>query len=185
MAGVISDVDLEINDSDLAQLLPSTIRILDIHCIGRSRCVKVVFQCDSLPASVKVGYVRHRVRPYVPRPLQCHKCQKLGHVSAACKNALACKWCGDAHDFNCKGMLNCVNCSGLHEATSHECLKTMHERRVLRLWSDITLRIEMLQHPFGDVVEAPVRDVDCRAVYLSPMSCKPHRRHRWRHLHKC
>ncbi|KAH9366221.1 hypothetical protein HPB48_008621 [Haemaphysalis longicornis] len=57
--GVISDVDLEINDSDLVQLLSSTVRILDIHRIGRSRCVKVVFQCDSLPASVKVGYVRH------------------------------------------------------------------------------------------------------------------------------
>ncbi|KAH9367967.1 hypothetical protein HPB48_022664 [Haemaphysalis longicornis] len=131
--GVISDVDPEINDSDLVQLLSSTVRILDIHRIGRSRCVKVVFQCDSLPASVKVGYVRHRVRPYVPRPLQCYKCQKLGHVSAACKNAVACKRCGDAHDHvNCKGTLKCANCSGPHEATSNECPKMMHERRVLR-----------------------------------------------------
>ncbi|KAH9382985.1 hypothetical protein HPB48_023622 [Haemaphysalis longicornis] len=71
--GVISDVDLEIIDSDLVQLLSSTVRILDIHRIARSRCVKVVFQCDSLPASVKVAYVRHRVRPYVPRPIQWHR----------------------------------------------------------------------------------------------------------------
>ncbi|KAH9375319.1 hypothetical protein HPB48_022672 [Haemaphysalis longicornis] len=104
--GVISDVDPEMNDSDLVQLLSSTVIILDIDRIGRSRYVKVVFQCDSLPASVKVGYVRHRVRLYVPRPLPCHKGKKLGHVSAACKNAVACKWCGDAHDHvNGKGTL--------------------------------------------------------------------------------
>ncbi|KAH9382064.1 hypothetical protein HPB48_016511 [Haemaphysalis longicornis] len=51
---IISGVGLEINDSDLVQLLSSTVRILDIQRIGRSRCVKVVFQCDSLPASVKI-----------------------------------------------------------------------------------------------------------------------------------
>ncbi|KAH9379330.1 hypothetical protein HPB48_008003 [Haemaphysalis longicornis] len=131
--GVISDLDQEINGSDLVQLLSSTVRILDIHRIGRSRCVKVVFQCDSLPASVKVGYVRHRVRPYLSWLLQCHKCQNLGHVSAACKNAAACKRCGDAHDHvNWKGTLICANCSGPLEATSTECQKLMYERRVLR-----------------------------------------------------
>lgn len=131
--GVISDVDLEINDSDLRKLLSSTVRIVDIHRIGRSRCVKVVFHCDSLPAHVKVGYVRHRVRPYVPRPLQCHKCQKLGHVSASCKNDVSCKRCGEAHDHvGCKGVLKCANCSGPHDATSNECPKIMHERRVLQ-----------------------------------------------------
>ncbi|KAH9370726.1 hypothetical protein HPB48_013967 [Haemaphysalis longicornis] len=109
------------------------VRILNIHRIGRSRCLKVVFQCASLPASVKVGYVRHRVRPYVPRPLQCHKCQKLGHVSAACKNAVACKRCGDAHDHvKSKGTLKCANCSGPHEATSNECPKIMRERTMVR-----------------------------------------------------
>ncbi|KAH9364065.1 hypothetical protein HPB48_010709 [Haemaphysalis longicornis] len=35
--GVISDVDPEINDSDLVQLLSSTVRILDIHRSGHSR----------------------------------------------------------------------------------------------------------------------------------------------------
>ncbi|KAH9363389.1 hypothetical protein HPB48_019479 [Haemaphysalis longicornis] len=44
-------------------------------------------------------------------------------------------------------------------------------------WSEITLRTEMLQRAFGDVVEAPVADVDSHAVYLAKGICKPQRRH--------
>ncbi|KAH9375035.1 hypothetical protein HPB48_000639 [Haemaphysalis longicornis] len=55
--GVISDVDLETNDSDLLQLLSSAVHLPDIHRIGLSLCVKVVCECGSLPASVKVEHV--------------------------------------------------------------------------------------------------------------------------------
>nr|XP_050046575.1 uncharacterized protein LOC126543503 [Dermacentor andersoni] len=83
--GVVPDVDIDIKDKDLRPLLSSTVRILDIHRFGPSGCIKLVFESNSLPASIKVGYVRHSVRPYVPRPLQCHKCFKLGHVSLYCE----------------------------------------------------------------------------------------------------
>ncbi|KAH7966047.1 hypothetical protein HPB49_013474 [Dermacentor silvarum] len=66
--GIVSDVDIDIKDEDLRSLLSSTVQILDIHRCGRSRYIKLIFESDSLPALIKVGYVRHSVRPYVPRP---------------------------------------------------------------------------------------------------------------------
>lgn len=132
--GVVSDVDIDIKDEDLRSLLSSTVRILDIHRFGRSRCIKLVFESDSLPASIKVGYVRHSVRPYVPRPLQCHKCFKLGHVSAVCKSPTSCRRCGGAHQVDsCEtDAMKCANCSGAHEATSKDCPKMAEERQILR-----------------------------------------------------
>ncbi|KAH7959949.1 hypothetical protein HPB49_015485 [Dermacentor silvarum] len=67
--GVIYDVDEDITDSSLEKLLSSSAPVLGFHRFGRSRCVKVVFQSETLPTHVEVGYVRHSVRPYVPRPL--------------------------------------------------------------------------------------------------------------------
>lgn len=134
IAGVISDVDTDIDDSDLSTLITSTAHITDIHRFGRSRCVKIVFEGNNLPSHVKVGYVRHPVRPYVPRPLQCRKCQKLGHVSAVCVNRLTCPRCSGDHDESiCEGSnLKCSNCDGPHESRSKECPKIKTELTVLR-----------------------------------------------------
>lgn len=133
-AGVIYDVDTDIDNGDLPTLISSTVHITDIHRFGRSRCIKLIFEGDNLPSHVKVGYVRHPVRPYVPRPLQCRKCQKIGHVSAVCANRMTCPRCGGDHDEStCNGSdLKCTNCDGPHKATSKECPKLKTEMSVLR-----------------------------------------------------
>lgn len=131
--GVIYDVDEDITDSSLEKLLSSSSPIVGFHRFGRSRCVKIVFQSDTLPTHVKVGYVRHSARPYVPRPLQCHKCLKFGHVSAVCKGAVTCKHCGGLHDGdNCNAAAKCPNCSGAHDATSKECPKMRNEISIMK-----------------------------------------------------
>ena len=132
--GVISDVDPQITEESLARLVISTVRILNVHRFGLSRCVKLVFDSSSLPAHVKVGYVRHPVRPYVPRPLQCHRCQKIGHVSAVCKSSVTCQRCGESHQLEeCKVEApKCPNCAGTHDATSKLCPKLKDETRILR-----------------------------------------------------
>ncbi|XP_072142713.1 uncharacterized protein [Dermacentor andersoni] len=133
-AGVIYDVDTDIDNGDLPTLISSTVHITDIHRLGRSRCTKLMFEGETLPTHVKVGYVRHPVRPYIPRPLQCRKCQKIGHVSAVCVNKMTCPRCGGDHDeLMCAGSdLKCPNCNGLHEATSRDCPKLKTEMSVLR-----------------------------------------------------
>lgn len=133
-AGVISDVDIQIKDMDLVQLLSSSVRITDIHRFGKSRCVKLVFEGTTLPSHVKVGFVRHPVRPYVPRPVQCRKCQKIGHVSAACTSTKTCPRCGGVHDGPTCTIESpvCANCKGPHEATSRECPKVKTEMKILK-----------------------------------------------------
>lgn len=49
------------------------------------------------PGRVKVGCMRFPVRPYVPPPLRCYKCQRYGHVAAVCKGKQRCPKCGGEH----------------------------------------------------------------------------------------
>ncbi|XP_037520998.1 uncharacterized protein LOC119397645 [Rhipicephalus sanguineus] len=135
--GVIYDVDLSIPPDDLPVLIKSTTEgtlITHITRLGNSRCLRLVFEGDSLPSHVKVGHVRHSVRPYVPKPLQCYKCFKIGHVRGVCGNNVVCPRCAESHSKDACGatVLRCPNCHGAHEASSKDCPRLRNEHAVLK-----------------------------------------------------
>ncbi|KAH9372537.1 hypothetical protein HPB48_000279 [Haemaphysalis longicornis] len=134
---VVYDVDVSIQDADLPILIkPATegANIKQGTRLGKSRCVKLVFQGDCIPAHVKVGHFRHAVRPFVPKPLQCHKCLKIGHVSSVCGRATVCSKCSGSHDAKActVGVLKCANCQGTHDASSKTCSRLKEEQKILK-----------------------------------------------------
>ena len=136
-AGVIYDVDTSISESDFPILIKPVTEgfiILQARRLGNSRCVKLVFKGDSLPSQVRVGHFRHAVRPFVPRPLQCRNCCKIGHVSAVCTNSAVCSRCSDSHSTEtCNAEhRKCSNCHGPHDASSKACPNMKKEMQVLR-----------------------------------------------------
>ncbi|KAH9374312.1 hypothetical protein HPB48_000013 [Haemaphysalis longicornis] len=88
--GVIYDVDAPIPDADLPILIkPSTdcASIKRVSRLGKSRCVKIVFQ--AIPAHLKVGHFRHAVRPFVPKPLQNERfCNRWSRITRHTKTFL-------------------------------------------------------------------------------------------------
>lgn len=135
--GVIYDVDLTIPDADLPILIkPATggAIIKQVSRLGKSRCVKLVFQGDCIPAHVKVGHFRHAVRPFVLKPLQCRKCLRIGHFSSVCGRGTVCSKCAGSHDAkDCnEGVLKCASCRGAHDASSKTCPRIIQERKVLQ-----------------------------------------------------
>src|SRR5258705_6907022 len=58
--------------------------------------------------------------------LQCHNCQKFGHVKATCCAVQRCVKCGDPHDtrdcpVNDDTAIVCANCAGNHTASYRGC----------------------------------------------------------------
>lgn len=135
--GVIYDVDISIPADDFPILIkPTTDDILIKHItrLGQSRCLKIVFEGDSLPPHVKVGHVRHQVRPYIPKPLQCFRCFKMGHVKGVCTSNVVCPRCAEPHsEDTCHATaFKCSNCHGAHKASSKDCPRVRNERAVLK-----------------------------------------------------
>ncbi|XP_049273403.1 uncharacterized protein LOC125759130 [Rhipicephalus sanguineus] len=92
-AGVIYDIDTEIPNVDLPVLIKPASQdnvIVNVGRLGNTRCVRVTFKGDCLPSYVKVGHFRHQVRPFIPKPMQCFNCQKIGHVKGVCRNSAVC-----------------------------------------------------------------------------------------------
>ncbi|GBN76197.1 hypothetical protein AVEN_111971-1, partial [Araneus ventricosus] len=45
----------------------------------------LTFHSPKLPQSIKAGYMNLAVKPYIPNPLRCFKCQRIGHSKLACR----------------------------------------------------------------------------------------------------
>lgn len=137
VAGVVYDIDLAIVNSDLPILIKPAdagVVITGAFRLGNTRCVKLVFKGDSLPSHVKVGHFRHPVRPFMPKPLQCHNCMKLGHVKGVCTSSAVCPRCAEPHTADaCRAeTLKCGNCDGPHDAASKDCPRIKREIAVIK-----------------------------------------------------
>ena len=89
-----------------------------------SLSVLVVFE-KILPTEVRMGWFNYRVREYIPQPLRCFKCQRMGHTVQQCKGRQRCAKCGGEHDYgkcNKDAKLKCCNCGGEHSAAYAGCV---------------------------------------------------------------
>lgn len=90
-----------------------------------SLSVLLFFDERVLPTRIRIGYMSHQVRPYIPPPLRCFKCQKFGHVAAICRGKKRCGKCGgEDHEYGqCQenASVKCCNCGGAHSAAYKGC----------------------------------------------------------------
>lgn len=88
-----------------------------------SLSILVMFK-QSMPREVRIGWINYRVREYIPQPLRCSKCQRMGHKAVQCKGRQRCAKCSGEHECGkCdKGArLKCCSCGGEHSAAYGDC----------------------------------------------------------------
>ena len=84
----------------------------------------LTFSDPTLPDKVQVAWQSVRVRPYIPNPIRCFRCQAFGHMASNCKSAERCKRCGgtDHKSETCTAVKpKCAGCEGEHEAWDRAC----------------------------------------------------------------
>ncbi|XP_064461699.1 uncharacterized protein LOC135371642 [Ornithodoros turicata] len=100
-----------------------------------TRNVVLTFDKPTIPQTLKVGYLSAEVRPYIPNPLRCFRCNRFGYGADACRGSPCCARCGQTtHEAKeCKETEQCVNCSGEHSAYSRSCAKWKMEKDILHI----------------------------------------------------
>nr|XP_042913060.1 uncharacterized protein LOC122273069 [Parasteatoda tepidariorum] len=95
----------------------------------------LTFNSATLPTDIKVGYINCKVRPYIPNPLRCFKCQKFGHSTNNCRGKETCLRCSQPnHTFKtCTLPEQYINCNEPHSANSRQCLKWKQEKQILNI----------------------------------------------------
>ncbi|GBN79514.1 hypothetical protein AVEN_205512-1 [Araneus ventricosus] len=94
----------------------------------------LTFNNPVLPKNVKIAYINCPVKPYIPDPLRCFKCQKFGHTTTACRgNKEICARCSlpDHNSQTCKSTTQkCYNCSSDHPSYSRSCPRYKLEKEI-------------------------------------------------------
>ena len=153
--GVISPVDFE---TDLTKL-KDNIKLVDERAtvvrverlkgkIGGewvdSKSIKITFASPDLPDHLKIFHSYYAIRPFIPHPVQCFRCQRMGHNSLSCKSRIRCLLCGLEHVKElCKSVAHkCANCKLNHIANSKECtyIKQAKEIQYERITKNISYK---------------------------------------------
>lgn len=103
-----------------------------------SLSVLLHFVDNNLPVKVKLGFISYVVREYVPPPLRCYKCQRIGHTAAVCKGKMRCAKCGGEHEYGkCQegAEIKCCNCGGEHSAAYAGCPVQQQAREIQKVKS--------------------------------------------------
>lgn len=118
-----------------------------------TRHIVLSFKLHSLPSTIKAGYINCHVRPYVPNPRRCFKCQRFGHSSQSCRGKPVCPKCAgvDHSQESCSNEPKCVNCQGSHPVYSRSCLRWKEEKEILKIKTEqnITYKAAKAQLDFS------------------------------------
>ena len=130
-SGVISPISISSDIALIKDIIATKYKVHEVERLNRrtdqgwvpSTALKVIFDEVSLPGGLKIGHSFYKVRPFVGLPVQCYRCQRLGHTAQGCRAKVRCLVCGGEHNKEvCNSQqLKCANCGGDHTANSKHC----------------------------------------------------------------
>ena len=93
---------------------------------------KLKFEGDTLPDKIAFLGEMREIREFVPRPLQCSKCNRFSHPAKYCKDVHKCAVCSGHHPttWECKNEIKCSNCGGNHNARSKNCIHYTYHTQI-------------------------------------------------------
>ncbi|GFT17977.1 uncharacterized protein TNCV_4911311 [Trichonephila clavipes] len=138
--GVISEPDLlttsesEILEgfSDQGVIQVSRITMKKNITVFPTKHLILTFNSPNLLISIKAGYLNCKIRPYIPNPLRCFKCQRFGHSQTSCRGQLTCSRCASVghSSTDCTLEPKCINCPEPHPSDSRFCSKWKIEKQI-------------------------------------------------------
>ena len=150
--GVVGPIPLDYTAEEIAMLLTenrhqnlkvSEITRLSTKSGKRSKAIRLVFYCKTLPTSVQIGTQSFRVEPYRRQVKRCTRCQKLDHDKRECTSTRGprCPKCLEAAHpqgaFECKlerSMWRCINCNKRgHSSAYGGCPEILLRKKALEL----------------------------------------------------
>ncbi|GFT73808.1 putative RNA-directed DNA polymerase from transposon BS [Trichonephila clavipes] len=147
--GVISEPDLlstsesEILEgfSDQGVIQVRRITIKKNTTVFPAQHLILTFNSPNLPTSIKAGYLNCKIRPYIPNPLRCFKCQRFGRSQTSCRGHLTCSRCASVGHSSTDCILEpkCFNCSQPHTADSKLCPKWKTEKQIQEIKTNINI----------------------------------------------
>ncbi|XP_017466295.1 PREDICTED: uncharacterized protein LOC108359128 [Rhagoletis zephyria] len=108
---------IDISEKELTEELSSQ-KVVEVRKVMRKSGDRLVptgaailtFDLIRRPDIIKLGWDRVRVQEYIPNPMRCRNCQRLGHTKNRCRNTELCKECANTTPHETWQRTFCINC---------------------------------------------------------------------------
>lgn len=133
-AGVIYDVDPELEEEEILNVIESDIEVMEVKCMkskykeqirnNKGQAVKIIFKGRNLPDKVSIHCVKCDVTPFIQKVTQCFNCWRFGHVSNQCRSKVRCVKCANDHKEDVCEVIDefiCAGCQLKHKANDKDC----------------------------------------------------------------
>ena len=101
--------------------------------LKNTRTAIITFKTGKVPRVVDFGLYLVKVELYVPRPMRCITCMKLGHTKKWCQKEKICAHCSEVdHKDQCK-KTQCVSCGEAHHTLNRNCPVFVDEMEISRI----------------------------------------------------
>ena len=174
-AGVISPVSTTADIEKVKLILSNKYRIQMVERLKKkidnswvpSTSLKIVFDEEKLPEKIVIGHSLYNVRPYISQPLQCFRCQRLGHTAQGCNARIRCLVCGEDHlkEVCSAREEKCANCGGRHKANSKYCImikQAYESQRVMVQRSRNTMGVGVTLNRRESLTSLPLSNLEPR-----------------------
>ncbi|CAH1115843.1 unnamed protein product [Psylliodes chrysocephalus] len=142
--GIIKNVGLSITNEDIIQeAYTQGKKVVEARRLNRrttnedgsihyvtSRTMLITFEGRPLPKDLELYCVPVQVEPYIAPVTQCKNCLRFGHSLNSCRSSKKCHKCGTLHIHPCTNKIECLYCSGPHEATDRSCQEFSRQKNI-------------------------------------------------------
>lgn len=146
---------------------------------GKSRIptgkIIVTFDLYRLPTTVDVAWYKCKVEHYIPNPMRCKNCQKLGHTKNRCKGNATCPECSlPPHAPEKCTRIFCTNCSEAHSSADKNCPRYVQMKEVLKIKTKNYCSIAEARRKYRE--NNPIQTANQNNTYASISSDSPTKR---------
>jgi len=96
--------------------------------------ILLTFDRFHTPNKINICWHSVKVREYVPNPMRCKNCQRLGHTTKRCNKPASCVNCNQPpHTPTPCTRISCANCLENHPSSSNRCPKYIQQKEILAI----------------------------------------------------
>ncbi|GFS68773.1 reverse transcriptase domain-containing protein [Trichonephila clavipes] len=115
---LIFEIPLDISLNEIAKELQETnnFEIIEMRRFIKTGSqqqfspVLITILGTTLPETVKLWFINHRIQNFIDKPRQCTTCFSFLHSTRFCQKTAICINCGDPHSGQCSNNSRCINC---------------------------------------------------------------------------
>ena len=90
------------------------------------------FNLHDIPSEISIAWEKCKVNPYIPTPMQCKNCHRIGHTKKHCNSEEKCLVCsGPEHETPCE-TVKCINCNQHHRSNNKSCQTYIKRQNIIK-----------------------------------------------------